>query len=203
VCCCRFGNLWVNHLGSHQTSEFNIMKFHLVAHIPEFIKSFGHPMNYDTGSFESAHRFNVKGIFRLTNKSQDAAYQMLRHLSNIETCNVLSYLYDKQINAVSSVSDGEIDGVDDIEMEIARELVHDVNGDEEKSDDEDDNQIIDGCDEQRAFIVTTLATRDKADDVMKQLLAISGVQKHSEVTITFVFNNQCSDDEICVIDMMS
>jgi hypothetical protein len=56
-------------------------------------------MNYDTGAFETAHRFNVKAIFKLTNKSQDAAHQMLGHLSCIETCNVLNYLFDKQSNS--------------------------------------------------------------------------------------------------------
>lgn len=174
----------MENLGGSQTSEFNILKFHMVSHIPDFIQTFGHPMNYDTGSFESAHRFNVKGIFKLTNKSQDAATQMLRHLSCIETSNVLSYVYDKQIGAASA------DSVDDerTEMDLAQDYTDDVDDDEKLT------QEICGF-EQRAFIQVIPSSAETQNELLEDLLKITGVKEKRDVrTSKFTFDD-------CVITM--
>lgn len=58
----------------------------MVSHIPHFIRRFGSPKNFDTSSFEMAHKFFVKQLFTLTNKGESAPEQMMKKLSIQETC---------------------------------------------------------------------------------------------------------------------
>lgn len=177
----------------YQTSDFNILKFHLLAHIPEFIKSFGHPMNYDTGTFESAHKWNVKGIFKLTNKSQDAASQMMRHLSTIETCNVLSFLYDRQNGLHTSHSEFDCENNDDFETELTRDmsLFGDDQDDGSENEDNDDSNEKHGSEEDRCFVVIPVCSNPRKstimDDILRDLTEISGLRDEKEVCQCSVF----------------
>lgn len=136
-------------------------------------------MNYDTGTFESAHKWNVKGIFKLTNKSQDAAAQMLKHLSTIETCNVLRFLYDKQNGVYSSYMPLNTDD-DGFETEIARDILRGDDCDPE-SDDSDHDEKHEF--ENRGFVVTpaTQLSSTVQSEILKDLIETTGVRDDKEV----------------------
>lgn len=143
-------------------------------------------MNYDTGAFESAHKFNVKGIFRLTNKSQDAANQMLRHLANIETCNVVSYVYDKTTGSKTTTIETNPNTNIEIEMERAMH-VRDEEDKSEHDETEKDSSIIH---EARAFVVIpkikSRALEVEQDDLLQDLLRVTGVAQRTEVLHSYM-----------------
>jgi DNA-binding SARP family transcriptional activator len=89
----------------------------MVGHLPHFIRRFGSPMNFDTGTFETAHRTNVKDLFGLTNKSEDAAAQMMKHLSIIENISWEIDEYDRmqKKNRKNKVEDAEEEFNSDLE----------------------------------------------------------------------------------------
>lgn len=46
------------------TNDFKGTKLHLLMHVPYFIRQFGAPLNWDTSSFETAHKHLVKAYYR-------------------------------------------------------------------------------------------------------------------------------------------
>lgn len=50
------------------TTDFRGTKLHLVLHFGHFIRQFGSPLNWDTSSFESAHKVFVKACYRRGSK---------------------------------------------------------------------------------------------------------------------------------------
>src|SRR3546814_10788373 len=45
---------------NHENAEFGGIKLHLILHFPMFIRMYGAPRNWDSSSFESAHKELVK-----------------------------------------------------------------------------------------------------------------------------------------------
>ncbi len=170
----RFGNIWRKHISQFQTSESNILKFHMLSHIPGLIEMFGDPMSFDTATFESAHKFNVKLMFKLTNKSRDAASQMIKHLAAVETCNVICEKFLRQSQ------DSDHDDEDQKQYYALEEKEVDDEDDEKKDMDHQDGSFIDY---NRPFVVGCTKTDQK--QILNDIKYVTGVVRSEEVT----FNN--------------
>lgn len=48
-----------------EAEAFRGIKFHLLAHIPDFIREYGMPSGFDAETWEMAHKFFVKRLFRM------------------------------------------------------------------------------------------------------------------------------------------
>lgn len=49
-------------------NDFKGTKLHLLLHVPYFIRKYGAPINWDTSSFESAHKHLVKAYYKRSSK---------------------------------------------------------------------------------------------------------------------------------------
>ena len=58
----------IRQLINQVTGEFAGIKLHLLLHMPMFIRLYGAPKNWDTSSFESAHKSFVKEMYRSSAK---------------------------------------------------------------------------------------------------------------------------------------
>lgn len=152
------------------------MKFHMVQHIPEFIERYGHPQNFDAATFETMHKFSVKGMFRLTNKSMEAPSQMLRHLATIETCDNICEKFEKRQKFSRNIMNVEHDDlVDNPEEDILTEpTIGSDNEDEEmRADDDNDHDAL-----AEPFVKQSRITQEQ---LLDDVLSITGLTRIEEV----------------------
>ena len=69
-----------NAFPGSNSSDFNFVKFHLMQHIPDFIRSYGSPQNYNSETFEQAHKHFAKAPYARTNRHMDHAVHMKNRL---------------------------------------------------------------------------------------------------------------------------
>ena len=70
-------------------SSFNFVKFHSMIHLPEFIKLYGVPQNYNSEAFEQSHKHYAKLPYLRTNKHFDHTKHMKRRMDRISIVNEL------------------------------------------------------------------------------------------------------------------
>lgn len=74
----------LNRAISETSADFNGIKLHLLLHMPWLIRRFGSPRNWDTGTFESAHKDFVKHFYKHGNKqTTDIAKTTLRSVRDL------------------------------------------------------------------------------------------------------------------------
>jgi hypothetical protein len=155
----------------------------MVGHIPHFIRRFGSPMNFDTATFETAHRSIVKDLFVVTNKSEDAASQMMNHLSIIDRISAVIDDGERNKNK-SQLSNGS--GAD---KPLARvDLFHEDNEaesieDAESEDDDDVTSADDSSSPRIIFSKEDLNIEGRQISLWDDLLRLSGLRTRENVRL--------------------